>query len=55
MSDRPQIDALLRAHGDAFTAADEDLHTVSQAVLGAGHSVASVAALPAAGGEPRAA
>jgi hypothetical protein len=50
-----QIDALLRSHGDAFSGPDEDPHTVSRAVLGAGDSVASVSALPAAGGEPRAA
>ena len=50
-----QIDALLRSHGDAFTGPDEDPHTVSRAVLGAGDSVASVSALPAAGGEPNAA
>ena len=49
-----QIDALLRSHGDAFTGPDGDPHTVSPAVLGAGDSVASVSALPAAGGGPNA-
>jgi hypothetical protein len=44
-----QIDGLLRSHGDAFTGPDEDPHTVSQAMLGGGDSVAFVAALPAAG------
>ena len=34
-----QIDALLRSHGDAFTGPDEDPHTVSRAVLGAGDTV----------------
>lgn len=50
-----RIDALLLSHGDAFTGPNEDPHTVSRAVLGAGDGVASVSAFPAAGGDPNAA